>query len=232
MTDTENAPVRWATFDCYGTLIDWERGMQEALQTVVQGDVSALLSRYYELEPEVEAERPFRLYRFVLAETLGRAAASLELSLAPGGEQVLVETLPYWPVFPDVAPALTALKAQGWKLALLSNIDRELIAHTVSTFPVAIDLVITAEEVQSYKPGLAHFLRFQDITTATRANWVHVARSYFHDITPIHELGIASVWINRGGSAESAPLATVTLHDLTHLPDTLEHLFPARRGGG
>jgi 2-haloacid dehalogenase len=104
-----------------------------------------------------------------------------------------------------------------------------LIAHTLSTIPVAIDLIITTEEVQSYKPGLAHFLRFQDTTAATKRNWVHVAQSYFHDTTPIHELGIFTVWINRGGSADSAPLATVTLHDLTRLPDTLEQLVPARR---
>nr|HET6904785.1 HAD family hydrolase [Ktedonobacteraceae bacterium] len=229
MVNIENTAARWATFDCYGTLVDWEQGMKEALQTVIQGDVSALVNRYHELEAEVEAERPFRLYRFVLAETLKRAAASLKLSLAPGDERVLAETLPRWPVFPDVGPALTSLKAQGWKLALLSNIDKELIAQTLSFIPVAIDLVITAEEVQSYKPALAHFLRFQETTSATNGNWVHVARSYFHDITPIHELGISSVWINRGSPADSAPLATVTLHDLTRLPDTLEQLIPSRR---
>ncbi|WP_165423649.1 HAD family hydrolase [Ktedonosporobacter rubrisoli] len=227
MATMENAATRWATFDCYGTLVDWEQGMQETLQSVIQGDVSALLRRYHELEPEVEAERPFRLYRFVLAKTLKRAAASLKLPLAPGAEHALAENLPRWPVFPDVGPALAALKAQGWKLALLSNIDKELIAHTLATFPVAVDLVITAEDVKSYKPGLAHFLRFQDTTAATRKNWVHVARSYFHDITPIHELGILTAWINRGGSADSAPLATVTLPDLTSLPDVLEQLIPA-----
>lgn len=82
MATMENAATRWATFDCYGTLVDWEQGMQETLQSVIQGDVSALLRRYHELEPEVEAERPFRLYRFVLAKTLKRAAASLKLPLA------------------------------------------------------------------------------------------------------------------------------------------------------
>lgn len=77
----------------------------------------------------------------------------------------------------------------------------------------------------------AVFLRFQDTTSATKMNWVHVAQSYFHDITPIHGLGIPAVWINRGGSADSAPLATVTLHDLTRLPGTLEQLIPSSSGG-
>lgn len=223
----EKIASRWATFDCYGTLVDWEQGMTQALQTVVQGDVFTLLRRYHELEPEVEAERPFRLYRFVLAETLKRAAGQLKIDLAPGTEHILAETLPQWSVFQDVAPALSALKAQGWKLALLSNIDKALIAHTVSSFPVVIDLVITAEEVHSYKPGLAHFLRFQEMTEASNKNWVHVAQSYFHDITPAHQLGVTSVWINRKGQDQSVPLATRVLPDLTHLPETLEQLLPA-----
>lgn len=227
MRNLQGATTRWATFDCYGTLVDWEGGMSGALEMVVPGDVSALLARYYELEPETQIERPVPLYRDVLARTLRRAADSLQIPLAPGDERILEKTFPGFAVFPDVGPAFRELKEQGWSLAILSNIDKEMIAQTLQSFPVVPDLVVTAEEVQSYKPGLPHFQRFQEITSATRQNWVHVACSYFHDIIPASQLGLSSVWIDRGHLATAENLATVTLPDLTLLPETLARLVPA-----
>src|SRR5947199_7311808 len=109
MQETTKQTQHWATFDCYGTLVDWEKGMRQALETVVPGDVArSLLEHYYEIEKEVQAEQPFRSYRDVLAETLRRAAARTGVALAPGAEHVLADTLPGWPVFPDVGPALQA----------------------------------------------------------------------------------------------------------------------------
>lgn len=224
MAEKQEAATFWATYDCYGTLVDWETGMSQAISRVVPGNIDKLLELYYEVEHEVEAERPFRAYREVLAETLRRSAAQLNIPLAAGDEYILSETLASWPVFPDVGPALTALKQQGWKLAILSNVDKDLIAGTLKNFPVEIDLVVTAQEVQSYKPGLPHFLRFQGLTGIEKSHWVHVARSFFHDIIPTHQLGIKNVWINRDHSPAPEPLATVILPDLTQLPATLAEL--------
>jgi 2-haloacid dehalogenase len=225
MQETTMQTQHWATFDCYGTLVDWQNGMRQALETVIPDDVArSLLAHYYEIEKEVEAEQPFRSYREVLAETLRRAAARTGITLAPGAEHVLADTLPDWPVFPDVGPALQTLRAEGWKLAILSNVDRDLIAGTLRVLPVPFDDVVTAEDVQSYKPSLNHFRRFRDKNQVADENWVHVARSYFHDIVPASQLGIARVWINRDGEEAPAPLATVVLPDLRNLAPTLQQL--------
>jgi 2-haloacid dehalogenase len=222
----QSAGQRWATFDCYGTLIDWETGMRRALETIVPGNTSQLLEQYYEIEKQVEGEQPFRSYRNVLAEALRRSARSTGVVLASGAEHVLANTLPDWPVFPDVGRALSGLRAAGWKLAILSNVDRDLIAGTARHLPVSFDDIITAEDVRAYKPSLNHFHRFREKHQPADENWVHVARSYYHDIVPASQLGIRRVWINR--SRETAPerLATVELPNLLTLASTLQQLQP------
>jgi 2-haloacid dehalogenase len=224
MQETTERAQRWATFDCYGTLIDWEEGMRRALETVLPGNASRLLEHYYQVEKEVEAEQPFRSYRDVLAETLRRAAGRMGVALPSGAERVLAETLPNWPVFADVGPALQALRAEGWKLAILSNVDRDLIAGTLRLLPVPFDDVVTAEDVRAYKPSLNHFRHFRDRNQVADEDWVHVARSYFHDIIPASQLGIRRVWVNRGGDTAPAPLATVVLPNLHDLAPTLQQL--------
>lgn len=225
MSETQQQAQRWATFDCYGTLVNWKQGMTEALEAVVPGHASLLLEGYHQLEPEVETEQPFRTYRNVLAETLRRAAGRAGVRLAPGAEQVLSDTLPQWPVFPDIGPTLQALRKEGWKLAILSNVDQDLIAETLQELPVPFDAVVTAADVQAYKPALNHFHHFLTMTHVALEDWVHVACSYVHDITPAAHLGIKSVWINRAGSSEPAPLATAMLPDLSQLPATLQQLM-------
>ena len=220
----QEATQHWATFDCYGTLVNWEQGMRQALESVIPGDVSPLLERYYEVEKQVEAEQPFRSYRDVLAETLRRTAGSMGIALAPGAEHVLAKTLPTWPVFSDVGPALQALRAEGWKLAILSNVDRDLISGTLHALPVPFDDVVTAEDVHAYKPSLKHFRHFQDKNRVANEDWIHVARSYFHDIVPASQLGIQRVWVNRGGDAAPTALATVVLPNLHDLAATLQRL--------
>jgi len=214
----------WATFDCYGTLVDWEAGIGGAIESVALGYGGQLLSAYYELEHVVEAERPFRPYRQVLAETLRRAAEREHLDLQPPGPAILAQTLPDWPVFLDVGPALQALRDAGWQLAILSNVDRELIAGTLRHIPAAIDLLVTAEDVESYKPALPHFEHFRQVTGVAEGEWIHVARSWFHDIAPTHQLRVPSVWINRGSDSDDPSLAAAVLPDLRQLPETLERL--------
>lgn len=209
---------RWLTFDCYGTLVDWRTGIARAIDSVAPGESARLLSVYYRREAEVQAE-VFRLYRNILDEALSRTAAEAHVTMAPGREHVLSESLPTWPVFADVGPALRQLRDEGWKLGILSNVDRDLFARTREQLPVPIDAVITAQDVGSYKPAPVHFLRF--LETYQPATHIHVAQSWFHDIEPAHRLGIQSIWINRLAEPNDPSIAVAVLPDLRELPQTV-----------
>ncbi len=220
------AATRWATFDCYGTLIDWNLGLRTQLERLFGVEPAPrLLERYHELEPELESE-PFRSYHEVLTLGLERLAQEAELQLPEGEAGALAKSLPDWPPFPEVPEALAELRERGWQLAILSNTDRDLIAASQRQLGVPIDLAIVAGDVQSYKPAHAHWEHFFEATTAGRERHVHVAASLFHDIGPARELGLRSVWINR--LAEKAdPVPDRELPDLARLPDVLDELVPA-----
>jgi 2-haloacid dehalogenase len=203
---------RWASFDCYGTLIDWDGGLRRALGS------DDLLVRYHELEPQVQAESPGGSYRDVMAEVARRLGLN-----DPGAP---ARSLPAWEPFPDVRPALEEARARGWKLAILSNTDRDFIEASMERIGVPFELAIVASEIGSYKPGRAHWDRFFAQTGAATDHHVHVAQSHFHDIVPARALGLTTVWINRyGEQAEPAP--NRELPDLTRLPDTLDEIVPA-----
>jgi 2-haloacid dehalogenase len=198
---------RWATFDCYGTLVDWNAGLAAAL-----GD-RALLARYHEVEPVVQAERPGLSYREVLRETARRLGVDADPA----------ETLPDWPVFPDVRPELETARSRDWTLAILSNSDRDLIDASMAAIGVPFDLAIVASEIGSYKPAHRHWEAFAERTG--RRPDVHIAQSHFHDVVPASTLGIPTVWINRlGETAEPAP--TRELATLRGLADVLDELVP------
>ena len=212
---------RWATFDCYGTLIDWRAGIQAELERLFGPDPAPrLLERYVELEPEVE-QGEYRLYAEVLGLTLERLVQEEELALPEGEEPSLARSLPGWSPFPEVLDALSETRRRGWKLAVLSNSDRGLIEASMERIGVGFDHVVVAEDVRSYKPGHAHWERFFGDTDADRERHVHVAASLFHDIAPARELGLQSVWVNRLGE-QANPSPDRELHDLRPLPDTLD----------
>jgi 2-haloacid dehalogenase len=215
----------WITFDCYGTLVDWNRGITAAMESVAPGRGAELRALYERVEPEVQAERPFRRYREVLAEGLRRSARIAGVELAAGDDRALAASLPEWPVFDDVGPSLGALHDAGYRLAVLSNVDPDLFAATRERLPVEIDLVVTAADVESYKPGLAHFERFRELSGAIPGEWVHTARSWFHDIVPAHRLGVPSVWVNRDHGSEDPGMATVVIPDLMTLPAVVDSLL-------
>ena len=223
---SRTSATRWATFDCYGTLIDWNAGIRDQLERLfgVQ-EAPRLLERYHELEPELESES-FHTYREVLTLALERLAQEERVQLPEGEAGALASSLPDWPPFPDVPPALAELRDRGWKLALLSNTDRDLIAASQKQLGVPVDLAIVAEEVGSYKPAHGHWERFFEATTADRETHVHVAASLVHDIAPARELGLRTVWINRLGE-DAGPEPDRELTDLANLPETLEELVPA-----
>jgi 2-haloacid dehalogenase len=219
---------RWATFDCYGTLIDWNAGISGQLERLFGVEAAPrLLERYHELEPDIEAEsEPFHTYREVLTLALERLAQDESVQIPEGEADALAKALPNWPPFPDVPPALAELRNRGWMLALLSNTDRDLIEASQRQLGVPVDLAIVAEDVGSYKPAHGHWERFFEDTTADRDTHVHVAASLVHDVAPARELGLRTVWINRLGE-EPEPEPDRELTDLTNLPDTLEELVPA-----
>ena len=197
---------RWATFDCYGTLIDWNGGISGELERMFGAEaVPRLLERYHQVEPELESET-YRSYREVLSLALEELLRQEGLQLPEGEAGALARSLPEWQPFTEVPDALTELRRRGWKLALLSNTDRDLIAASQQQLGVPFDLAVVAEDVQSYKPAHAHWERFFEATTADREHHVHVAASLFHDVVPGKELGLRTIWVNRlGEQAEPEP---------------------------
>ena len=217
---------RWATFDCYGTLIDWNGGVGGQLGRLFGADaVPALLERYHEIEPQVQAEDPERTYRTVLTLTLERLADAEGLSLPDDEHDALGRSLPEWTPFPEVPAALEEARSRGWQLAILSNTDRDFIAASKARIGVPFDETIVASEIGSYKPGHRHWSEFFARTHADRARHVHVAASHFHDIVPANELGLPSIWVNRLGETGDPP-PTREIPDLSTLPDVLDALVP------
>jgi 2-haloacid dehalogenase len=218
-------PHRWATFDCYGTLIDWERGVRDAFaRQWPNADVERALRRFHAIEPLVQEEGGLP-YREVLARALCAVAAIEGLTLRAGAEGALAESLPDWPPFPEAPAALAGLREGAWKLAILSNTDPDLLEASVAAIGVEIDLAITATEAGSYKPAHGHWERFFERASADRRRHVHVAASLFHDIAPAAELGLTCVWINRKHEESMLPRAE-ELADLARLPETLGRLIP------
>ena len=216
---------RWATFDCYGTLVDWMAGIRGTLARVwPDADAAALLTLYHQLEPATQAGRGIP-YREVMAETLVRVAETAGLAVPAGQEDALGASLPGWPVFAEVPASLAALRKRGWRLAILSNTDPDLLDASLREIGVPVDLRIVASEVGSYKPAHRHWESFFARTGADRALHVHVAASLFHDVEPAAQLGLRCVWINRLGERSPLP-RSAELPDLTALPDALEALAP------
>jgi 2-haloacid dehalogenase len=216
---------RWATFDCYGTLIDWELGIGNALAELwPDADLERVLRRYYEIEPEIQDDFTGP-YREVMRIALAGVADGEGLAIPQGREDALAESLPSWPAFPEVPGALREIQEQGWKLGILSNTDPDLLAASLVQLGTDADIRITATEAGSYKPKHGHWNRFFDATGADKDRHVHVAASIFHDISPCAEMGLQAVWINRAGEITNLPRAA-ELENLAELPRALDEIVP------
>ena len=214
------ASDRWATFDCYGTLIDWNGGIRRELVRVFGEDrADERLARYHEIEPGLQTGGA-RSYREVMTE------AMRELGAPDQEVSGLAKALPSWEPFPEVRSSLEEARARGWNLAILSNTDRDFIEASMKQIGVPFELAIVASEIGSYKPGHLHWSRFFEETAAPPERHVHVAQSYFHDIVPANELGLRSIWINRYGQSHEPP-PTRELEDLSRLPDALDEFVSA-----
>jgi 2-haloacid dehalogenase len=212
---------RWLTFDCYGTIADWNTCMRTALEPVVGASATALLAAYHQAELILEAGPSWRPYREVLSSGLRWAARRLEIPLEPDRTDVLAAAWPQMTVFGDTAPALSVLRSAGWRLAILTNCDDDLFATTLPKLPAVFDVVVTAEQVRSYKPDLGHFRRFAELTGATQANWIHVANGWVHDILPAARMGLRSVWVDRDLTGHPAKLAERRITAMRRLPETV-----------
>jgi 2-haloacid dehalogenase len=209
---------RWATFDCYGTLVDWNGGIRRELARIFGEEADAKLAAYHELEPVVEKDEPTLSYRDVMARVLERLGA-------PEDERdALGESLPSWEVFPEVPRALEQARARGWRLCILSNTDRDLIDASMAAIGVPFDRSIVASEIGSYKPALGHWQAFEK--EVGRLPDVHVAASLFHDVAPTSELGIPCFWINRLGEDRDGYRPSREAPTLVSLAEVLDELAP------
>jgi 2-haloacid dehalogenase len=215
------AATRWLTFDCYGTIADWNSCMLSALEPVAGAQAEALLGAYHRAESILEAAPQWRPYRDVLTDGLALAAQRSGVALADGASGALVAAWPGMQIFPDVAEALTDLVRSGWRLGVLTNCDDDLFASTAAKLPVPAEVVVTAEQVRSYKPDLAHFRKFAELTGATPASWIHVANSWVHDILPASRMGLRSVWVDRDRTGHPAKFAERRITAMRRLPETV-----------
>ncbi|HET7092196.1 MAG TPA: haloacid dehalogenase type II [Thermomicrobiales bacterium] len=197
------APYRIATFDCYGTLIDWEGGVGQFLYDLALefGDPTpdngrALRERWEAIQFDVIGG-PYRDYKTVLAESLRRWMDERGYPWSPERGAALARSMRSWQPFPDTVPALRQARAAGLRLAILSNTDNDLIAHSLRHLEVGFDEVVTAEDCGSYKPSLANFEQLLARIGEAPTRVLHVAFGYKYDIGPAKRLGMATAWINR-----------------------------------
>lgn len=206
---------RLISFDCYGTLIDWETGLLNALRAALPSlDLSEdeFLAKFAEMEPQIQANG-YKTYREVLREVLFSFAN--RCGKGPLDPDALANSIPGWNPFPETISALRRLKAE-YRLAVLSNIDNDLFAATARRLAVSFDHVITAEDVGAYKPNLRNFEMLLQRTGMTPGEIIHVGESLFHDIAPARALGIKTVWVNRSnGRTARASKFVDTKPDLT-----------------
>lgn len=197
------AAARLVSFDCYGTLIDWERGMRDALAQIpalAAVEVERFLERREAVEMVVEGER-YRPYNEVLAISLERTAEEFGVALGQAEGKRFAAGLAGWPPFADAPVFLRRLRASGKPIAILSNVTREGLRHSVRRLDVPFALLVTAADVRSYKPSPPHWLAAQTAQGIGATEQLHVAASLKHDILPATQLGVPCVWVNRRGEA-------------------------------
>jgi len=204
----------WISFDCYGTLIDWETGILGYLRPLMRAkgcdaEDSRLLTLYSEFEPREQA-RSYRTYREVLAAVMRAFAAEFSVELTTAEAGGLAESISAWKPFPDTVQGLQKLKSR-YRLAILSNIDDDLFALTAKHLEVPFDRVVTAQQAGSYKPSHRNFELLLERIAVPRDDLLHAAESLYHDVAPARELGIANVWVNRRQNKPAAATRVATV---------------------
>ena len=215
----------WVSFDCYGTLVDWETGISTAVGEVLEShgirkSRTEVLALFADAEPRVQGSEDFLEYRTVLRRVMAAIGEEVGIACSESELGCLADTLPGWPVFPEVADALRYLKTRC-RLAVISNVDDDLFAGTARALGVDFDVVVTAQQVRSYKPNLRNFHAARERMGVERDRWLHVAESLYHDIGPANRLGIKSVWVDRsdrgGGTRRADAVPDLVVSDLAAL---------------
>jgi 2-haloacid dehalogenase len=219
---------RWITFDCFGTLVDWQAGFVAALRPLAGDKAPEVVRGYHVHERLVEREQPHRSYKDVLVTALMRAAADLGVTISPAAARTLPEAWQYMRPFDDVEAMLAELRSQGWRLAVLTNCDEDLFAVTHGMFRMPFDFVLTAERVRGYKPAAWHFRGFELLMRMERCDWVHVACSWYHDIEPARALGIQHVWLDRERTGEPGVQESAHVHLAADVAGVVDRLFQGR----
>ncbi len=216
----------WLTFDCYGTLIQWDEGLVAAVDTILAHhgqraiDPHRLLAVFDRHEHALKSARPHRSFRDVAGTALQRALEELGLPCGASDVDVLTSRIAQMPPFPEVVPTLTLLQAAGFKHCIISNTDDAIIAGNVAQLAGTIDQVVTAEQAQAYKPSRTIFAHAHRVLGVAVAEVVHICASPLLDLTAARDLGFRCVWINRGTGRAPLPDYTpeAALPTLAELP--------------
>ncbi len=199
--------IKLCTFDCYGTLVDWERGLLAGVRPVLErhgaspGDAE-IIEVFAREERDIESGS-YMSYRDVCAENMRRMAGLFGVALDAGEEHALAESIADWPAFAETPGCLGALKRR-FGIGILSNIDDDLFEATSPCLGVELDHLVTAQQVRSYKPGPAHFTDILSRSGLEPRQVLHIAESRFHDVAPAKPMGFPTVWVNRSGGGASA----------------------------
>jgi len=221
--------IEWVSFDCYGTLVDWETGISSAVSTCLKAHgirrtTAEILELFADVEPVVQSSGAFKEYRVALREVMVMIGERLGVQLAEAEIDCLSSSLPHWPVFPDAGPALRFLQ-QRYKLAIISNVDDDLFAGSARALGVEFDAVITSQQAKAYKPNSRSFELAEAAMGVGKDRWLHVGESLYHDIEPANRLGIRSVWVNRvdrgGGTRPTNARPDLTVPDLAALAEIM-----------
>jgi 2-haloacid dehalogenase len=217
--------MRWVTFDCYGTLVDWQTAFTSVLSRVAGGRAADVVRAYHAAEPDVTPERPHRPFKEVLASALVRAADQVGVALSRSDAAGLQHSWQLMRPFDDVEELLAGLRARGYRLGVLTNCDDELFALTHRAFRRPFDLFVTAERVRGYKPARWHFRAFELITRTRRSDWVHVSASWYHDIVPARTLGVKRVWLDRERTGNDPAMASAHVYSASDAVHAIDGLF-------
>jgi len=219
------AQTRWVTFDCFGTLVDWQSGFASMLKPMAGERTADILRAYHASERIIEREVAHRSYKDVLASALTQAGAARGVTVSASEARTLEHAWGSLPIFDDVESMLAELRRNGWRLAVLTNCDDDLFEITHRRFRRPFDLFVTAERIRGYKPAPWHFRGFQRMARVNRCNWVHVACSWYHDIAPAHALGVQTVWLDRDRTGEDPSYASARVHSASEVNAAVEAIF-------
>jgi 2-haloalkanoic acid dehalogenase type II len=191
------------TFDCYGTLVDWRKGIETHLGELLRSNGLPsgvnVFPLYVKLEAEEEGQ--YKSYREILRDTAIKVAEHLKVSIGENEAKMFAASVPSWPAFSDTVESLEMLGKRGYKRVILSNIDKDILKETILRNSLDVDGYITAEDVGSYKPSPEHWNRFFEMYKASKETTLHVAQSVLHDVIPCSKLAISTAWINRYNEA-------------------------------